>query len=82
KLVQYAQTPEDSVQVRMILEELDEYDHTYQQLCTDLNATPNDERVINALLTYYQTKLEILNRIVHEIESKQQKVNSHEDTRI
>jgi hypothetical protein len=68
--------------LKMLIKELEEYDHTYSQICKDLQTTPNDERVINALITYYQTKLEIINKILQEVENKQVKQKENESTKI
>jgi len=60
--------------------ELTEFEERFKTLQEDLAANPNDERVINAMLKYYQTKLGIINMIVNKLEeSKKQKINSHEN---
>jgi len=59
--------------------ELAEFEERFKTLQTDLAANPNDERVINAMLEYYQAKLEIINMIVNKLqEVKQQKNKNHE----
>lgn len=68
--------------INMLIEEINTYDKVYEQLCVELNATPNDERVINAMITYYQTKLEIINKILNEIENKQGKTENYENNNI
>ena len=65
--------------INLLVNELDEYDQVHEQLCTDLNAAPNDQRVINALIAYYQTKLEISQKILENIQLKS---NSNENTEI
>lgn len=60
--------------------ELAEFEVRFKSLQNDLAANPNDERVINAMLEYYQAKLEIINMIVNKLqEVKQQKNKSHEN---
>jgi hypothetical protein len=60
--------------------ELTEFEERFKTLQTDLAANPNDERVINAMLEYYQAKLEIINMIVNKLqEVKQQKNMQHEN---
>jgi hypothetical protein len=60
--------------------ELAEFEERFKTLQTDLAANPNDERVINAMLEYYQAKLEIINMIVNKLqEVKQVKNNKHEN---
>ena len=60
--------------------ELADFEVRFKNLQIDLAANPNDERVINAMLEYYQAKLDIINMIVNKLqEVKQQKANSHEN---
>jgi hypothetical protein len=60
--------------------ELSEFEVRFKNLQTDLAANPSDERVINAMLEYYQAKLEIINMIVNKLqEVKQEKNKSHEN---
>jgi hypothetical protein len=60
--------------------EMAEFESRFKNLQTDLKANPNDERVINAMLEYYQAKLEIVNMIVNKLqEVKQQKNINHEN---
>ncbi len=60
--------------------ELSEFEERFKSLQADLSANPNDERVINAMLQYYQTKLGIINMIVNKLEeSKEHKIKSHEN---
>lgn len=60
--------------------EMAEFETRFKNLQLDLKANPNDERVINAMLEYYQAKLDIINMIVSKLkEVKQQKNNSHEN---
>ena len=48
------------------------------QIKNELN--PNDERIINAMIDYYQTKLDIVNRIKTDLEKvKQQKIKYNEN---
>jgi hypothetical protein len=59
--------------------EMAEFEIRFKNLQTDLKANPNDERVINAMLEYYQAKLDIINMIVSKLnEVKQQKNLSRE----
>ena len=68
--------------IKTLTEEIKAYDKMYEQLCNELNATPNDERVINAMITYYQTKLEIINKILNEIKNKHSKTKNNENINI
>jgi len=56
--------------------ELTDFETRFKNIQTDLAANPNDERVINAMLEYYQAKLDIINMIVNKLqEVKKQKSN-------
>ncbi len=58
--------------------ELAEFEKVYEKLQQDLASSPNDDRVINAMLEYYKTKLSLINMIVNKLEEVKQKNESHE----
>jgi len=62
----------------MMNNELAEFETLYQNLQKDLAANPNDERVINAMLEYYQAKLSVINIIITKLEEVQQKTQEFE----
>lgn len=63
--------------------ELNEFESHFKEIQEDLAANPNDERVINAMLQYYQTKLSIINMIVNKLEEvKQQQKNTENEIEI
>lgn len=55
--------------------EMAEFEIRFKNLQSDLKANPNDERVINAMLEYYQAKLDIINMIVSKLEEVKQQKN-------
>ena len=62
-----------------MLKEQQEFDEMYQKLIVDLKANPDDERVINAMLEYYQARMNVITLIINKLqEVKQQKYQSHE----
>lgn len=64
---------------QMMKTELIEFEDRFRMLQNDLETNPNDERVINAMIEYYQTKLSIINMIVNKLQEVKQKNNqSHE----
>jgi len=64
---------------QMMKSEMKEFDETYARLQKDLQANPEDERVINAMLEVYQTRLSIITLIINKLEKiKQQKLSHHE----
>lgn len=63
----------------MMQKELAEFENMYKTLQQDLASNPNDERVINAMLDYYQSKLSVINMIVEKLEEVKHQTNtSHE----
>ena len=51
----------------VLLEELEELDIYQQQLMKDLEANPDDERVINAMIKHYQVKLDVMDQIIYQL---------------
>ena len=56
-------------QKAMILKEMKSMDSTYVSLQKELKANPNDERIINAMIEHYQTKLEVMTYIVNQLKT-------------
>ena len=63
---------------KMMGSELEEFENLYKNLQQDLTANPHDERVINAMLEYYQAKLSVINIIVNKLQEVQQTNKNHE----
>lgn len=67
----------------MMNDELKEFEVLQKSLQSDLAASPQDERVINAMLEYYQSKLSVINMIVAKLqEVKQLKEDANNRTNI
>lgn len=66
---------------QLMQKEQQEFDQMYQKLIEDLKANPDDERVINALLEYYQARMNVISLIISKLqEVKQQKYQSDESS--
>ncbi|MEE4285288.1 MAG: hypothetical protein V2I31_04035 [Mariniphaga sp.] len=65
---------------QMMNNELNEFEEVYKNLQADLSANPNDERVINAMLEYYQTKLSLIHMILEKLEEVKQKTKTNYET--
>lgn len=63
---------------QMMDSELAEFEERFKTLQTDLAANPDDERVINAMIGYYQAKLDIINMIVNKLQEVKQTNRNHE----
>ena len=64
---------------QMMDTELAEFEQRFKDLQKDLAANPNDERVINAMLEYYQAKLSVINMIVNKLEEVKQQKNTQNE---
>lgn len=72
----------ESEQLAMQKEQL-EFDKVYQKLQGDMKANPGDERVINAMLEYYQARMNVITLIINKLQDvKQQKNNKSHETSI
>jgi hypothetical protein len=70
-------------EIVQIKHELSEMDSLFVNLQQEYKANPNDERIINAMIEYYQTKLDIVNTIKADLENvKQLKIKNHENPEI
>jgi hypothetical protein len=56
-------------QKQMVRKEMRSMDSVYVSLQKELKANPNDERVINAMIEHYQTKLEVMTYIVNQLKA-------------
>jgi hypothetical protein len=56
-------------QKTILLQEMKSMDSVYVQLQKELKANPNDERIINAMIVHYQTKLEVLTFILDQLKT-------------
>ena len=54
-------------QKKMLDQELRSMDSTYLELQKELKASPNDQRIINAMIEHYQTKVDVMNYILSQL---------------
>ncbi|GET25481.1 hypothetical protein [Prolixibacter sp. NT017] len=75
---------ESPKEVKEIQKELTEMDSLYRNLQKELKVNPGDERILNAMIEHYQTKLAIINTILNDLKnaSIQKKSSSHENVQI
>lgn len=72
-------------QKQIMMQELAGMDSTYAELQKELKANPDDKRIIDAMITHYQTKIEVLNYILNqlrEIKEETENSGSHEKVAI
>ena len=63
------QCPTGDVEKEEIRKELKALDTVYQELQQDLKHNPKNERIINAMINTYQTKIEILEQVISQVKS-------------
>jgi hypothetical protein len=56
-------------QKEILMKEMKSMDSVYVSLQKELKANPNDERIINAMIEHYQTKLEVMNYIISQLKA-------------
>jgi hypothetical protein len=56
-------------QKEMLLKEMKSMDSVYVQLQKELKANPDDERIVNAMIEHYQTKLDVMSYIVSQLKA-------------
>jgi hypothetical protein len=56
-------------QKEMLMKEMKSMDSVYVSLQKELKANPNDERIINAMIEHYQTKVEVMTYIVNQLKT-------------
>jgi hypothetical protein len=56
-------------QKKVLVAEMSSMDSVYVQLQKELKANPNDERIINAMIEHYQTKVEVMSYIVSQLKA-------------
>ncbi len=61
----------DPSQKAVLMSEIKSMDSVRVQLQKELKANPNDERIIQAMVEHYQTKLEVMSYIVNQLKSVQ-----------
>jgi hypothetical protein len=71
---------EDMEEKTLLLDELKDLDKYHQQLMNDLEANPDDDRVISALIRHYQIKLEVMDQIIMQLNQiKSETSKNHEN---
>ncbi len=63
-------------------EELREFDATFKSLQEELQANPDDERIINAMIEFYQSKLNVITIIMENIKEVKRLKNINHETKI
>ena len=67
----------------MLQNEMKSMDSVYVQLQKELKSNPDDERIINAMIEHYQTKLDVMTYIVNQLKAiRNENQNKQENEKI
>ncbi len=58
---------DDAEEKTLLLDELKDLESYHKQLMKDLEANPDDDRVVSALIRHYQLKLEVMDQIISQL---------------
>ena len=73
----------DQAHNEMLRKEMKSMDSVYVQLQKDLKANPEDERIINAMIEHYQTKVDVMSYILNQLkELRNGNINTTEDEKV
>jgi hypothetical protein len=70
---------DDPKQKEMLMLELEEMDKLFHSLQKDFQDNPSDKRVINAMISHYQLKLEVMSQIITHLEEVNQVNNKYKN---
>jgi hypothetical protein len=68
---------ENDEEKTVLLNELKDLESYHQQLMEDLEANPDDDRVINALIRHYQMKLEVMDQIIIQLNQVKSEISEN-----
>jgi len=69
----------DKEEKAVLLEELKELENYHQQLIKDLEANPDDERVVSAMIRHYQVKLEVMDQIITQLNQVKSEISENHE---
>ena len=70
---------------KILMKELEEMDQLFSSLMRDLQTNPSDERILSAMISHYQIKLEVMGQIIDQLKTANKTnstLKSHEETDI
>jgi len=74
---------DDAEHKEALINEMKSMDSVYVQLQRELKANPNDERIINAMIEHYQTKLDVMTFIVNQLKTiRNENQNTSENEKV
>ena len=70
---------DDAEEKALLLVELKDLESYHQQLMKDLEANPDDERVVSALIRHYQLKLEVMDQIITQLNQVKSEISENHE---
>ena len=70
-------TSSNTEQNSILMKEFENMDQMLKSLQDDLQTNPTDERVIHAMISHYELKLEVMSQILRQLENVKQSTNSN-----
>ena len=67
----------DEEEKALLLDELKELESYHKQLMKDLEANPDDDRVVSALIRHYQMKLEVMDQIIMQLNQVKSEISEN-----
>jgi hypothetical protein len=68
---------EDAEEKEVLLNELKDLESYHKQLMKDLEANPDDDRVVSALIRHYQLKLEVMDQIITQLNQVKSEISEN-----
>jgi hypothetical protein len=67
----------DEDEKALLLDELKDLESYHKQLMKDLEANPDDDRVVSALIRHYQMKLEVMDQIIMQLNQVKSEISEN-----
>ena len=68
---------DDAEEKTVLLDELKDLESYQEQLMKDLEANPDDDRVVSALIRHYQLKLEVMDQIITQLNQVKSEISEN-----
>ncbi len=72
-------TSDDPEHNRILMTELEGMDRMFTALQEDLQTSPSDERIVHAMISHYELKLDVMSQILQQLENVKQVTNNNSD---
>ncbi|MGC9471838.1 MAG: hypothetical protein ACP5D1_09855 [Bacteroidales bacterium] len=69
----------DTLSMQIFRREMASMDSIYTGLQKELSAHPGDERVVNAIISYYETRIKVMNYVLLQLKQAQEMKNNEQE---